>query len=72
MDDNIVSLSQLAIELGVNKSKLNYYAVMGLIKPITKLGRIYIFEKDKVLATMKKIEASKNKGKTIKQIIEEK
>ena len=71
MDENLVSLSQLAIELGVNKSKLNYYMINGLITPISVLGKMCVFNKEETMNILKEVTKSKKKGKTLKQIKEE-
>lgn len=62
------SLGELAIKLGINKSKLAYYFSMGLIVPITKVGRMNVFDSDKTIALIKKIGDLKKNGKTLKDI----
>jgi len=61
-----VSLGELAIELGINKSKLAYYFSIGLLKPITKVGKMNIFDSEKTLKAIKDIEESKKEGKKLK------
>lgn len=65
-----ISLAEIAIELGINKSKLAYYFSIGLLTPIAKVGRMNIFDKDATMATLKKIGVMKKKGKTLKTIKE--
>lgn len=65
-----ISLGEIAIELGINKSKLAYYFSLGLLTPITKVGRMNIFDRTATMATLKKIGALKQKGKTLKNIKE--
>jgi DNA-binding transcriptional MerR regulator len=60
------SLGELAIELGINKSKLAYYFSIGLLKPITKVGKMNIFDSEKTLKAIKEIEESKRKGLKLK------
>ena len=62
------SLGELAIKLGVNKSKLAYYFQLGLIKPIAKVGRMNIFDADETLKTLKDIKILKKEGKTLEEM----
>ena len=62
------SLGELAIKLGINKSKLAYYFSVGLLKPVTKVGRMNIFDADETLKAIKNIEKLKSKGKKLKDI----
>ena len=65
-----ISLGEIAIELGINKSKLAYYFSLGLLTPIAKVGRMNIFDRSTTMATLKKIGVLKSKGKTLKKIKE--
>lgn len=56
------SLSELAMKLGINKSKLSYYFSLGLLKPIAKVGRMNIFDSDETLKVIKSITSMKTKG----------
>jgi DNA-binding transcriptional MerR regulator len=38
------SLGEIAIKMGINKSKLAYYFTMGLLVPIAKVGRMNVFD----------------------------
>lgn len=62
------SLGEIAIKLGVNKSKLAYYFNLGLLKPISQVGRMNVFDSDETMKIIKKIESLKNSGKTLKEI----
>lgn len=62
------SLGELAIKLGVNKSKLAYYFSLGLLKPIAQVGRMNVFDRDLTLKAIKKIETMKKAGKTLSEI----
>lgn len=62
------SLGEIALKLGINKSKLAYYFTMGLIVPITKVGRMNVFDLEKTIAIVEKIGDLKMKGKTLKDI----
>lgn len=62
------SLGDLAIKLGINKSKLAYYFSMGLLMPIAKVGKTNVFDSEKTLKIISKIEELKTKGKTLKEI----
>ena len=63
-----VSLGELAIKLGINKSKLAYYHSLGLLKPITKVGRMNIFDQEDTIRKIKAIKGSKKMGKKLKEI----
>ena len=62
-----VSLGEIAIELGINKSKLAYYFSIGLLKPITKVGKMNIFDSEKTLKAIKEINESKKDGKKLRE-----
>jgi DNA-binding transcriptional MerR regulator len=65
------SLSELAIQLGINKSKLAYYHTVGLLKPISKVGRMNIFDEIKTLKKIEKIITLQRKGKNLEEIKKE-
>jgi len=71
MENELISLSELAKELGINKSKLLYYASWGLIAPIQKLDKTTIYDRKEVLSKLKKIEAKRQQGKSLEEIKEE-
>ncbi len=62
------SLGEIAVQLGVNKSKLAYYFTVGLLKPIAKVGKMNVFDSAKTLKMIKRIEELKAKGKTLEEI----
>lgn len=63
-----ISLAELALELGINKSKLNYYFLLGFLKPVAKFGKMGVFDRKASLSVIKKIESEKKKGKKLKEI----
>ncbi len=63
------SLGELAIKLGVNKSKLAYYFTIGLLKPIAKVGRMNIFDAEETLKIIKKIKEAKKGGKKLAEML---
>ena len=63
-----VSLGELAIELGINKSKLAYYFSVGLLKPIAMVGKMNVFDYDQTIKRVIKIEQLKKSGKTLAEI----
>jgi len=63
-----VSLGELAIQLGVNKSKLAYYFSLGLLKPVAQIGRMNVFDQVSTVKIIKKIEAGQKNGKTLEVI----
>ena len=62
------SLSEIAIVLGVNKSKLAYYFSMGLLKPVATVGKMNVFDLDKTIKIINKIDELKKKGKSLEFI----
>lgn len=66
----ITTLSELALDLKINKTKLNYYAWLGLIIPIKEVGKTMVFDKEKTVKRIELIKAEKNKGLTLKEIAE--
>ena len=62
------SLGELALKLGVNKSKLAYYFSVGLLKPISKVGRMNIFDETETIKVIKNIANQKKAGKQLKEI----
>lgn len=67
-----ISLGELAIKLGINKSRLAYYFSIGLIKPISKVGKMNVFDEAKTISIIKKIDELKREGKTLKNIKDKK
>ena len=67
-DKNLISLGDLAKELGVNKSKLAFYNKVGLIMPVIIAGKVFIFNRTDVLA---KISTLINGKKTLKEVLSE-
>jgi DNA-binding transcriptional MerR regulator len=65
-----VSLSELSLELKINKSKLAYFSQLGLILPIATVGGMKIFDTEKTKNTLKKITELKKKGKKLSEIKE--
>jgi DNA-binding transcriptional MerR regulator len=69
---NHISLGELAIELKINKSKLAYFYSYGLIKPVSRIGKMNIFDSDetkKILKTINKLKSEKKTLKTIKGLL---
>lgn len=62
------SLGELAIQLGINKSKLAYYFSMGLLTPIATVGRMNVFDAEKTLKDIKRIADNVKTGKKLKDI----
>lgn len=67
-EQSLVSLSSLARELGINKSKLAYYNALGLIRHVTVIGGVYTFERKSTLATLKRIVKEQEAGKSLEAI----
>lgn len=64
----LISMSELANELGINKSKLNYYINYGLIVPVQKFGKLTVLDKKETISILKKIETKSKQGKTLEEI----
>lgn len=62
------SLSEISLKLGINKSKLAYYYEIGLLKSITKIGRMNLFDENETIKKVKKIQSEKLKGVKLKDI----
>lgn len=69
MAKEIVTLSQIAKELEMNKSNLHYWVGRGLLTPSSTLGTTFAFAKTETIAKIKKINKLKEKGKTIEEIV---
>jgi len=63
-----VSLGDLAIKLGINKSKLAYYYGLGLITPTFKTGKMHVYDLEKTIKSLEKIKNFKKLGKQLKDI----
>lgn len=66
-----ISLGELSIELGVNKSRLHYFYSIGLLVPTETISKMNLFDKEGTIKIIKKIEKLKVKGKTLDEIKEE-
>ena len=65
-----ISMGDLAVLLGIKKSKLWHYNKLGLIKPITTVGRMFIYDENETRMLVKKIEQFKKSGKNLTEINE--
>ena len=68
MKEKHASLSEISLKLGVNKSKLAYFFGLGLLKSVSKVGKTNVFDSEKTMKVVKKINDLKEKGKTLKEI----
>ena len=68
MKNKYAVLSELATELGINKSQLLYWSSVDLICPDTTLGRMGLYDRDKVLEQIKQIQKLRAKGLKINEI----
>jgi len=67
-NSNFISLGELAIEMGINKSKLSWYYLKELITPDFVVGKMFLFEKPKVKLRIKKIQQLKKGGLKLNDI----
>ena len=65
---NLISLNELAKKLNVNKSYLNYYAWLKLIKPIMIAGKTMLFDKKYIIERLNIIKKYKKQHKSLKEI----
>lgn len=58
MGQKIISLGELAQHPKIlcNKSRLSYYAKLGLIKPIGLAGKTQVYDRDETIKTIKEID----------------
>ena len=63
------SLAEIATKLKINKSRLAYYFKLKLLKPVSKFGKMNVFEESAVLQVVKRIDEMQKKGKTLKEIL---
>ena len=63
-----ISLSELAKEVKINKSKLHYYVSLGLLNPTKRIGGAIVLEKNIAIRKLKLIKDQQSRGKTLKEI----
>lgn len=66
----VISLSGLAKELEINKSKLLYYTSKGLLEPLFVIGKTMVFMEDEAVKRILTIGRLKKAGFSLKQIKE--
>lgn len=65
---NLVSLSEISKEMGINKSKLNYYVWLELLTPVKTVSKTMIFDRDKAKTEIEYIQRKKLEGLSLKEI----
>ncbi len=65
---NLVSLSEISKEMGINKSKLNYYVWLELLTPVKTVSKTMIFDRDKAKTEIEYIQRKKLEGFSLKEI----
>ena len=68
--NRVITLSALAMELKIYRSKLDYYMSLGLITPMNTIGLINFFDKQATVIRLKEINKLQKGGKTLKEISE--
>ena len=48
-------MANLATELKINKSKILYWTTVGLLEPIDKIGRMFIYDEEKTKKRIKEL-----------------
>jgi DNA-binding transcriptional MerR regulator len=69
-EKKLISLGDLSREKKYSKSKLTYYASMGLIVPIEVVGKMQIYDKDETEGRLKEIEKYRKQSLSLRQIKE--
>lgn len=69
--ENLVSLSALAKEFGLNKSCLIYYLNKGLLRRVATISGMRILDGDESRTVLKEIVKLKKAGKSLKEISSE-
>jgi len=68
-NSNKITLSQLALEFGINKSSLRYWTACGLMgEPVSMFGRTQMFDRNDIKRRYKFILERKGKGWKLEQI----
>jgi hypothetical protein len=71
VENKFTTLASFAREVGINKSKLQFYFVLGLLGAPEESfsdSKLMIFNREKLEKSYKKILASKKTGKKLKEI----
>ena len=68
MSKELFSLTELAKNLNVNRSKLVYYAKLGLLKPEEVMGQSRVFRRNEVNNRLKQINNLRKKGYSLTKI----
>ena len=66
--NEVTTLSKLALELKIYRSRLDYYASLNLITPMNSIGKLNLFNKQATMTRLKEIEKFQKRGKTLKEI----
>ncbi len=64
----LITISELSKELGINKSKINYYYSVGLLEKTTTLSGMHVFDKKKTKKILKKIKSLQAEGNNLQKI----
>jgi DNA-binding transcriptional MerR regulator len=67
-NENFVRLSELARELDINKSKLNYYGSLGLLPTPFMQGKIATYKREELIERLKSIKVWRRHGKELPEI----
>jgi hypothetical protein len=65
---SLTSLAEIALDVGLPKTKLQYYVSIGLLKPEYTIGRMGIFDSIKVKKFLSSIEDGKKSNKRLKDL----
>lgn len=68
--EKLTTLLELSQELNITKSKLLYYANIGLLKYVQVIGNVHVFDRMETIKKIKKIETLKKEGYKLSEIRE--
>lgn len=68
MDTIYTSLGELATKFKIPKSQLAYYNQIGLLKPVARVGKMDLYDKENTEERLKLIHSLKKKGLKLEEI----
>lgn len=70
--NEFISLGDVSkdIKIGIAKSKLAYYTKLGLLRPVSRIGKMFIFDTKDIYKRLDIIKNMQSKGYSLKKIEE--
>lgn len=66
----LITLADLAILSGCNKSRLAFFASFGILRKEATFGKANVYPRKESIARLKEVEKLKKSGLTLKKIVE--